>query len=121
MGVFFGRVFFPAFSKSSSSPVIFFARVFLLVGLLLDWWASARTWLLCDLGATHDLNETTQVPSLQGTIRSRPACALAPEVLFATGLPASQQGRQPAALAGLAQGPRLLSRVDQPVAGEALA
>lgn len=78
------------------------------------------TWAV-RFGAAHDPNPTTQVPPLRPVIRSRPAQPLPPEILRSAVLPASQQGRQPAALAGLAQGQRLLPRVGQPPAGEGLA
>jgi len=61
------------------------------------------------------------VPALRPVVRSRPPQPLPPEVLRSAGLPPGQQGRQPAALAGLCQGPRLLPRVDQPQAGTGLA
>ena len=65
--------------------------------------------------------QTTEVPQLRATVRTGPAESPAPEILFATCLPPSQQDRQPSPLAGFAQRPGLLPRTGQRPAGPGLA
>lgn len=118
--------FLPAGLLPVIQSIVFFICGLLLMGFLPGGFlrferAFGRTWGLHVFGAAHEFNQTTQVPPLWPVIRSRPAQPLPPEILRPAGLSAGQQGRQPAAVAGLAQGPRLLPGLGQPPAGAGLA
>lgn len=62
---------------------------------------------------TDEATKTTQVPELQGPLYAGPAQPVASAVLFEASLPEGQQGRQPAPLAPITPGLRLL-----PMSGE---